>query len=384
MHGSRVMLFSPLLLAAAAAHADVTVNAQMDLSVAIIKAHGTTTNMTTSDKERSSTQFSCEGLMSMLCGKNEGLEIVRLDRDVVMKGDAKKKSYTETPFPTPEQRAALQERMKAAQEKLKSCPPPAHAPASTTGPDTSKCQMSEPVLKVTKGDDMLTIAGLPTHHTTVAMTQSCTNKETGDVCDMVYSMDLFLANDDIPGLAEHRAFTQRYLNKMGMDDIQSTGLPPQMGTFLAPYMEQMKKLGTESADLKGYPLKNTFKVAFGGAHCAAAADKGGGAASSGGSATDSPVGELANKAGKLLGGLFGKKKPSDAASDKPAEAGGASSAGASATPGLVTLAEFTMTTNSISTEPIPADQFEMPADWKKIIPEDKGLPEMPNCPKTGD
>ena len=43
-----------------------------------------------------------------------------------------------------------------------------------------------------------------------------------------------------------------------------------------------------------------------------------------------------------------------------------------------------MTTNSISTESIPADQFEMPADWKKIIPEDKGLPEMPSCPGTKD
>src|SRR5580765_271473 len=192
--------------------------------------------MTTSDKDRTDSNFSCEGFMSMLCGKNESREIVRLDRDVVMKGDAKKKSYTETPFPTPEQRQALKERMKAAAEKLKSCPPPEHAPARTTGPDTSKCQMSEPVMKVTKGDDVLTIAGHETHHTTVAMTQSCTNKDTGDVCDMVYSMDLFLANDDIPGLAERRAFTQSYLHKMGLDDIQSTGLPQQMGSFLAPYM----------------------------------------------------------------------------------------------------------------------------------------------------
>jgi len=77
-------------------------------------------------------------------------------------------------------------------------------------------------------------------------------------------------------------------------------------------------------------------------------------------------------------------QPHLVSSDNPADAaasGGGS--GASATPGLVTVAEFTITTNSISTESIPADQFEMPADWKKIIPEEKGLPELPECPKTG-
>jgi hypothetical protein len=45
--------------------------------------------------------------MSMLCGKNASLEIIRLDQSVTMNGDAKKKTYTEVPFPTPEQRRRL-------------------------------------------------------------------------------------------------------------------------------------------------------------------------------------------------------------------------------------------------------------------------------------
>ena len=79
------LVFLPMLLAAAMAHADVTVQERIDLDVAGIKAHGTTTQLSTSDKARSSTEISCEGLLSMLCGKNANLEIVRLDRDVILK-----------------------------------------------------------------------------------------------------------------------------------------------------------------------------------------------------------------------------------------------------------------------------------------------------------
>ena len=93
--------------ACAVAHADVTIQDQTTMNFAIIKAHGTSTNRITDDKKRTESEFSCDGFMSMLCGKNDTLEIVRLDQSVTMNGDAKKKSYTEVPFPTPEQRQAM-------------------------------------------------------------------------------------------------------------------------------------------------------------------------------------------------------------------------------------------------------------------------------------
>ena len=84
-------------------------------------------------------------------------------------------------------------------------------------------------------------------------------------------------------------------------------------------------------------------------------------------------------AGKLLGGLFRKQKTADAEAAKPADA-----AAPAATPGgLTTIAEFTVTTTSIGTEAIPAGQFEMPSDWKKLPPREQPTPEAPTCPKSG-
>ena len=66
-------------LACAAANADVTIQEQTTLNLSVVKAHGTSTNSITDDKKRTESQFSCDGFMSMLCGKNRSLEIVRLD-----------------------------------------------------------------------------------------------------------------------------------------------------------------------------------------------------------------------------------------------------------------------------------------------------------------
>ena len=382
MHYSRSAFTLVMLLAAAGASADVTVQEQMSLDVASIKAHGTTTKRFTSDKERTETEFSCDGFLSMLCGKKNGLEIVRLDRGVVLSAEPAKQSYIETPLPTPEQTRALEERARATMEKLKSCPAAAHADV-----DTSKCQMSPPVINVTKADDVLSIAGHDTHHTIVNMTQTCANKDSSDSCDMSYTYDVWLASDDLPALAERRAFDRNYLHRLGLDDAAGAAPPAQLSQFLAPYQDALRKLGSESGGLKGYPLKTTFRVAIGGPHCAAAANAGKGAGAGEPHADAGTVGGMIGgsagaMAGKLLGGLFGKKKPADATAAKPADATG-TAAPAEAAAGLTTIAEFTLTTTSISAEAIAAGQFEMPADWKKLPPREQPTPEAPTCPKTG-
>ena len=75
-----------MLLASAAVHADVTVQEQLNLEVAVIKAHGTSTKRVTSDKERTATEFSCDGLMSMLCGKNSSLEAFDVVKQIGLEG----------------------------------------------------------------------------------------------------------------------------------------------------------------------------------------------------------------------------------------------------------------------------------------------------------
>jgi hypothetical protein len=409
------------LLAGAIAHADVTIQEQTTLNLSVIKAHISSTKRITDDKKRTESQFTCDGFMSMLCGKNDSLEIVRLDQSVTRHGDAKKKTYTETPFPTPEERQAIEQHMKEVMEKMKSCP----TPVADNSPkvDTSKCEMTPPTTNVVNTTDTATIAGHAAHHSILTMTQSCANKDTGDSCDMAYTFDLWLANDDLPELASRQSFDKNYVHKLGLDEPGGVALPATLTQFMAPYKDAMQKLGSESSALKGYPLKSTFRFAFGGPHCASA--KGGGgsqSASSGGSSgglvsdaggaaagaaasssqsaadaeaaqaishstgsgvggyiAGSAAGAFANK---MIGGLFSKKKTADASPPKDATAAAAAAPAAPAAPGMLTVAEMTVETTAINATAVPADQFEMPADWKRVMPKEREATE-PTCPKAG-
>ena len=84
--------FSPLWLAgfatiasglSGAPRADVTIEEQSTFDFSVIKAHGSSTELTTTDKQRRDSTFNCEGFMSMLCGNSQSGEIIRLDRDVL-------------------------------------------------------------------------------------------------------------------------------------------------------------------------------------------------------------------------------------------------------------------------------------------------------------
>jgi len=59
--------------------------------------------------------------MSLLCGNTKTDEIIRIDRSLEWQLNAKDKTYLETPFPTPEERAAAQQKMQETLEKMKQC-----------------------------------------------------------------------------------------------------------------------------------------------------------------------------------------------------------------------------------------------------------------------
>ena len=380
---------SVLLLLGNAAVADVSVQEQTTLKAAIVKAHATSTHRVAGDKERSESEFRCDGIMSMFCGKNSTVEIVRLDRDLTWSEEPKKKTYTEVPFPTPEQRRAAAERMRAIIEKMNSCPTTAPAPATA---DPSKCEMSTPILTVNKTDDVATIVGHDAHRTNFTMTQSCKVKETGDICDFAYTFDVWLTTDELPGAAERRSFDQNYARKLGLSEM-SKETSAGIAQFLAPYADTLKKFSAKTADLKGYPLKSTFKFAFGGAHCASATTAGGahgatgmavppedgrpaGGSGVGGYLGGSAAGALA---GKVIGGLFSKKSKPDETAAKATTSSEANTPGN----GLTTVAEFTIETTAINTETVPPDQFEIPVGWKKLELKKDEPTELPSCPKPG-
>jgi hypothetical protein len=396
-------------LLATTAMADVTETKAITLNMAIAKINSTDTERYAGDKKRTDTETRCEGfLLSMICGDIKGGEITRLDKDLAWTLEPAKKRYLEKPFPTPEQRAEAQRKVAEMMEKLKSCPT---APRQTA-PETSKCEMSPPKIDIKKTDETAIIVGHEARRTALTLTQTCTNKETGDACDIILGLDSWLTQDEIAGADAKRAFLQAYAKRLGLDETVQM-MKPQMQTLLAPYADAMRQASSKAGDLKGYALKTTISIAMGGEHCAAAkahAQQGssgdavanateaatGAAASSAAGAAGGAAGQAVGQSmgggiggaiagsaagafgSKLVSGFFGKKP---AAPPAPTKAD-ASTTVADQTGKPIRLVELTMETTAISSDPVSADQFNIPADWKLEQPKPQKEHEV-QCPPEG-
>jgi hypothetical protein len=418
-HRSSALMLAGLGAAAAAAtgtaRADVTIQEQTTFDFTLIKAHGTSTEYTTSDKQRRDSDLHCEGFMSLFCRDAQSGEIIRLDRDLTWTLEPKKKEYRESPFMTAAQRLAAEQQAQALMEKMKQCPAVQNP---TPAPDTSKCQMSPPKFDVKQPGTHAMIAGHDTQLTQMALTQSCTNTQTGDTCDFVFALDAWLTQDELPGIDDHKAFGVAYAKKLGLDD-QNSLMQKQMRQFLAPYSASLKELGSKAGGFKGYPLKTAVRIGFGGEHCSSAnksktADTGSGsgngsvvgdaAAAGGNAATNSASGAAGSAAGnaaanaagnpyggsilssaanafssKLVSGLFQKKK-------SDSNAGGSSSTssgtpGSGLPPGIVQAAAFTVETTAIIPGTVADTQFDIPAGWKLITPQ-PGKEKEFSCPNA--
>ncbi len=382
-------------------HADTTIEQKNTLDVAsMIRSHGSTTSSITSDKKRDDSEFHCEGMMSMFCGNMKGGEIVRLDRGLTWRLNPAKKTYTEEAFATPEELAQVRAKMQERLEKMRSCPVSQQQPM-----DQSKCEMSPPKIDVHKTDDKLAIAGHDTQRSQATLTETCTNKDTGDVCDLVIAIDVWLTQDTVPGAADRRAVQQAYAKRLGLLD-ETGAMSGEVSKFLAPYQSQIKQLTDKSSDLKGQPLKTSLRVMMGGAQCGAATKAQNNATSGGNSAGGTPnpladVTQAGKVIGNVVGSLFHKKKTDDsgsAAGTPPAGTPGTPPAASATTPAApagtsaaadpfakyMQLATFTTETVSINADSVPADRFEVPPDWKKEAPK-PGKPGSDDftCPKTG-
>ncbi|GAC1453841.1 MAG: hypothetical protein PVSMB6_08790 [Steroidobacteraceae bacterium] len=394
--------------------ADVTIENQSTFDVTIVKAHGTSTEFTTADKQRRDSTFNCEGFMSLLCGNAQSGEIIRLDKDLTWSLEPKKQEYRENPFMTAAQRQAVEQQAQAMIDKLKQCP--AARQTTAPGPNTSKCEMSPPKFAVTATGTHGTFAGHDAKLTQIALTRSCRNSETGDVCDFVISLDSWLSQDQIAGLDDRRAFQSAYLHKLGLTDHDNALVMQQMRQFLAPYQDSLKELAGKAGDMQGYPLKTSVRIAYGGEHCAAVKEQVSGAAgtagggnvmadasqaagnaaansasgtagaaagaaasnAAGNNAASSILGPAASAFGsKLVSGMFNRKK-ADAAAATPATAAPVSAL----PPGMIQAAQFSVETRAITAGPVPASEFEIPPGWKLIAPPPPKAPKEFACPKS--
>jgi hypothetical protein len=388
--------------------ADVTIQRQSTYDLTFITAHDTSTDYISGDKQRSDSEVRCDGMMSLLCRKIGGGEITRLDKDLVWTLNPKDKEYTETHFPTPAERQAAEEKMRAMLEKLKQCP----ARQGSNTPDTSKCQMSPAKVESHQTDQHQTIAGHDARLSQVTLTESCHTPDNSDTCDFVVTLDSWLTQDELPGSAERKAFAESYLKKLGLTDANGS-LQKMLQGFLAQYGDALKEVSAKAKDFKGYPLKTSIRIMFGGAQCAAAKKSAGsGSTASGGAVADastaagqaaasSSTGEAQSAAGqaaqnaagngvagrifgsaagaftnKLAGGLFGKKPAATPATAATADA-------PPVPPNMVLFATITVETSSITTTPIAADEFEIPAGWKLNTPKaNKAEDKEFTCPRT--
>jgi len=374
-------------VACSVVHADATIEQKTTLDVAsMIRSHGTSTTNITADKKREDNDSHCEGMLSLVCGNMRGGEIVRLDRGVTWRLHPDKKTYAEEAFATPEELAQMRSKMQERLEKMRSCPV-----AQRQQPiDKSKCEMSPPKIDVHKTDDRMSIAGHDAQRTLATLTETCTNKDTGDVCDTVVAVDVWLTQDNIPGAGDRRAFQQAYAKRLGLVDEQGA-MSAEVSKFLAPYQSQIKQLTDKSSDLKGQPLKTSLRVMMGGQQCSATAKmqaNGSAAGSNAPAGSANPITDVAqagkaigSQVGNMVGSLFHKKKADDS------QASAAATPPTSSSPDpfahYVQMASFTSETVTISAEPVPADRFEVPPDWKKDAPKSakQGDDEF-TCPKS--
>jgi len=385
------------------ARADVTVGQKTSMSLAGINIDIDSVERTSADRQRSDSTVRCHGFLALFCHDVEGGRIVRLDKQVEWELQPKKKRYSERPFPTAEQRAEAQKQLDAAMEEMKNCPMPQSQNASqSTAPDTSHCQLSSPVINVNSTGEQATILGHEARKTSVVLSQTCTDTQSGDVCEINYGFDTWLSTDPVAGTDERNAFLRKYLQAQGLDP-NNPQLQRTVQQFMAPYADALKQLRSKASDLQGYPLRTIFYMAFGGPHCGKARQAQQEQASS---SSHFSMHSLATNA--LAGGLSGLFHHGTAAINT-GSAGGAAAAGAASEaadpaasaaagsmtaqsssgeasasaptppPGaLIRVVSLTTETTSIDTSSIPSDQFDIPADWQ-LEPQKQVTPSAPKC-----
>jgi hypothetical protein len=395
----RVTLLALIGLAAPlSAQADVTVLERGTLSISNINVHTTSTQQIAGEKERTESDLLCQGTASLLCGKNQQIDIVRLDRGVIWKLEPRKRRYVETSFLTVEQAPSAVQRSRAEAEKIKSCPQ--SQPAAV---DISKCELSDPKASMEMTNDVGTFAGQAAKRTIFKLVQTCKNGAPNKACEVAYSFEVWLALEDTAGLSERHVFQHRYLTLLGIDS-DSGASPPEFSQYLAPYHAVMRRLIENSEQLKGFPLKTIFQVTFSGQPCGSMPPAGAGRPSVIAGASDAATqatsssaqhavgwgtadalerstgsgvaGYVAGSAagaftGSLVSGLFAKKpKP-----EQPATSIASSSTNTPA----ATLLEFTLETVALSAEPVPAEQFEPPPQFSKLLSSASSEPKLPSC-----
>jgi hypothetical protein len=364
------------------AQADVTTQQRISIDgiggMQIANLAGTTTTIISADRSRTETDLQMQSkMLRMLAQRAAGpsVEIVRLDLGKIDHLNMAKKEYTETTF------AAMREQM---QRVAASANGPAAQP-NLTPIDDSRCTWSDSKAEVKRTGETTNIAGYDAERLTLKASQACTDKQTGQVCEFVLTLDQWLApkfQSSGEALKYHRAFAEQL--GLGTTATTSRDIAERAQAMFGRYKGIWSELAAKSAEMKGYPMKTTFSFAVGGPQCQtaqngqasnppppssndASANQNASSPPPPTNATDAAA-QISNK----LAGFF-KKNSASAPADAGAQNGGGTAANAppatAAAPppdSLVPLITMSSEIVSVSTAPVDPSLFEIPVGFTRV------------------
>ena len=368
------------------AQADVTIQEKMSVEgaglMAMANMSGTTTTSISGNRARTDTDVQMQSKMVRMLARGASgptSQIIRLDEDKIYDVNVKKKEYTEVSLA--EQRAQMAKALDQAKQAQEKQPAP-------TGMNESDCEWSDPKVDVKKTGAKATVAGFDAEQTTIVGTQSCKDKKTGAVCDIQISLDEWLAPGFDAG-AEQQKFWLAYGQKMGLTGDGSRDVTKRAEQLFGRYKGVWTEVATKMRNAKGYPVRTSFAMGFGGPQCqsaegspatlppapsagslgAAAAEGAGQMAgeSAASKAGQSGLGGVAGQiGGKIAGALFNRKKKEEqpAAEAQPAAQPAAGSA-VTANNMIVPL-RVTSELVSVKKDSVDASTFDVPAGFKKV------------------
>lgn len=337
------------ILGAAAASADVTIEERMTMSGAgmmkMMNMTGTTVTTIAGDRARTETNMRFEsGLMRTFArGAGQSVEIVRLDQDKIYFLDPNKKTYTETTFA--EQRAQMEQAIEQMQQGQ------ASQQQAASGVDESQCEWSEPRAEVKRGGEKATIGGYQAERITVTATQSCKDKQTGQVCDFGIALDQWIA-PDFEASDDALTYQRAYAEKLGLDAAGSRNFVERAESMFGRYKGIWSEIATHMKDVKGYPVKSTFGLGVGGPQCQSAQQ-----AQTSEESASAPPTSIGGAIGGAIGGLLKRRK----AESQPEEQAPSILPG-----GLIPLMTLSNELVSVHRNAAEASLFEVPADYKKV------------------
>jgi hypothetical protein len=341
-------------LSVGVAQADVTIKEHLAVEgqglMAMANMSGTSTTAVSGKRSRMDNDLQMESKLVRMFARGAGQtsEIVRLDDDKVYEINNPKRTYTETSLS--ERRAQLEKATAQAQEQQAKQPAP-------TGIDESECEWSDPTAEVNRTGQKATIAGFPAEQVTLVTKQSCKNKKTGAVCDIALYMDEWVAPSFDAG-DEVTKYRMAYAQQMGLMN-GGRDVSERAEALFSRYKGAWSKVVDKMRDIKGYPVKTSFAMGFGGPQCQGQGSQT--AESGGGSSTSGSPGGLA---GQIAGSLFGRKKK------QQEETAAASAAPAAPMPavmnGMIVPLKVTSELISVSKDSLGAGTFEVPAGFKKV------------------